>query len=94
MSSELTPEEAVFAATLLDQHSEEFSNHGCNDCPIPNTDENWAMVERMGAWNIKGTVEEWRKSHDAEERPTGDTINVMDWYLSAYLAAKLRGECK
>lgn len=90
----LTPNEIEIIANLLDEHSDEFSNHGSNDYELPNTDENWALCERMWASNCDLTVEEWRKSDDAVDRPRkSKTIDLNDWELSAYLAAKLRGEC-
>lgn len=92
-AASLTPDEITHAAALLDTCRQMLSVQGCNDYLVPNTHENWALVERMGAWNVGGTVEEWRKSSEVRERPGGDTINIPDFALAGYLAAKLRGEC-
>jgi hypothetical protein len=89
----LTPNEITIIAALLDQHSDEFSTHGCNDYQLRNTDENWALCERMWASDANLTVDAWRESDEARDRPKGRVIDLMDWELSAYLAAKLRGEC-
>lgn len=84
-------QEAKFLAFLLELASGKFSNHGCNDFPIENTDENWALLERMEAYNLRCSVEEVRERGDTEERPAADKeINLMDWFLMDYLAHKVR----
>jgi hypothetical protein len=89
----LTDNEMRHVGKMLDEYSDELSNHGCNDYELDNTQDNWDMVERMNAWNEKTTVEEWRKSGDARKRPkSGHKIVITDWFLAAYLAARARGE--
>lgn len=87
----LTDAERGHLVTLLDRCGELLSNQGCNDFPVPNTDENWAMRERMGAWNVGLTVEQWREHHDYDPRPMRKTLYLTDWFVLAYLAAKLKG---
>jgi hypothetical protein len=55
----MTPNEQTLLAKLLDMASDEFANHGCNDFPLPNTDENWALYVAMeqrldpGGWKME-----------------------------------------
>jgi uncharacterized protein YutD len=35
---------------LLEEYSNEFSNHGCNDFFLPNTDENWEFYLGYAKW--------------------------------------------
>lgn len=85
--------EAEAVAALLEQASRLFSNRSCNDHPLPDTDANWAMMERMMAANVRQTVEEWRAGPHREERPDRagqgagrDELVFMDWWLAGYLA--------
>lgn len=77
--------EAAFLVELLKRASNEFSSHGCNDYTVKNTDENWAMLERMEAYNCRTTVEEVRRQGMLGGRPTGPTLCLDDWFLVGYL---------
>jgi len=80
---------ATIIADLLEKASDKFSNHGCNDYEMPNTDENWQLFEEMSAANVHKTVEQWRVTDAIEEedfRPSGKTIYFTDWWLMPYFA--------
>lgn len=79
--------EYELAAKLLDMASDEFSNHGCNDFELPNTPENYALVESMELWNVSESGEEPNEVNVSED---GQTIYTMDWYIMSYLAHCLR----
>jgi hypothetical protein len=76
----MTPNEQTLLAKLLDMASDEFANHGCNDFPLPNTDENWALYVAMeqrldpGGW----------KMYPQERPPLDNPIYFMDWMLMRY----------
>ena len=85
-------EERGHLLALLETCGSLLSNQGCNDFPVPNTDANWRTYEAMRAWNMNLSVEKWRKSSDASERPAGERIYFMDWFLLAYLAHLIQTE--
>ena len=63
----------------------------CSDYPLPNTDENWAIVESALASNVHKTPEQYRADVDDIEyraRPTEGDINTDDYLLHYYLMAK------
>lgn len=65
--------------------ADEFSNHGCNDMELENTDENWAIIVAMDDWN--GT-----KPEDRNERPKGNKIFTSDCFVMSYLASLMEKE--
>lgn len=78
-NSPLLPHERRLAAELLSRASDEFSNHGCNDLKLDNTDENWALVSEM--------------EDEPGERPAlGKKIVTYDWLAMNNLAKKLAAE--
>lgn len=79
---DLTDTERAQASSLLDLAADEFSNHGCNDYELPNTDEGRAMVVAMDDWN--GTPD-----GDRQKPQPGETIFTDDFFVMRYLAAKL-----
>ncbi len=85
----LTDGERAHLKRLCVYGSNQMSNEGCNDFDVPNTDENWATIEAMGAWNASLSVEDWRKHPDYEPRPKGAKLHTQNWYLLSYLASKL-----
>jgi hypothetical protein len=70
----LTDGEREHLARLCETCADLLSHRGCNDFLAPNTDENWALWERMHADNLHITVEEWQKHRDHTPRPKGKTI--------------------
>lgn len=80
----ITPLEARYAAELLDLAADQFSNHGCNDYELENTDENWRLVQEMEARN--GDSPEYRSRRPAQNK----TIYTQDFCLMRYLAHKLK----
>jgi hypothetical protein len=76
----------ALAAELLEEASNEFSNHGCNDFQLENTDENWQLICDMEDWNR--TSAEDRSPRPPLNRP----IYTMDWYVMSYLAAFLKAK--
>jgi len=74
---------------LLKLASDQFSNNGCNDYRLENTDENWALHL---------AVEEW--ANDSEDgdlrRPSNhkEPIFSNDWLLMSYFAAFLGDEAE
>jgi len=77
----MTSTELKEAAKLLRNAADEYSNHGCNDYWMDNTDENWELAEAL------------YKNRDAGDRPErparSEKICVHDWLLMHHLAAKL-----
>lgn len=83
--AELTPNELVHLGQLIDLSVDLLSNRGCNDFPVPNTDENWALFKRMHKANDE--------SEDVGLRPPkGERIWFMDWMLLRYLWGRLAEE--
>lgn len=85
----MTENEREHLRELLNTCRDLLSVRGCNDFPVPNTDENWELFERMMAWGTNATVEAWRAGTDFTPRPDGGTIYFTDWLLLSYLGSKL-----
>lgn len=78
--------ELTLISNCLEMASDEFSNHGCNDMQLANTDENWQLIEDMEEWN--GT-----DPQDKLQRPSLDKpIYTYDWYVMRYLASRATEE--
>lgn len=76
----LTPHLKAIAAELLDIAADEFSNHGCNDYRLENTDENWALVKAT-----------WEGNEPfPDRRPKNGPIYTQNWILMRYFAKLLR----
>jgi hypothetical protein len=88
MSKKLTRAELTLISKLLQEASEEFSNHGCNDCEVPNTEENKALLVDM----IKANGEEEEMEEQIEEVMSckKKTIFTYDWWLMSYLADRCK----
>jgi hypothetical protein len=66
-------------AELLDLAAEEFSNHGCSDYALPNTDANWRMIVDMHYWS--------QEEGDPPKRPgPAEEIMTTDWLLMNYMS--------
>lgn len=74
----------LFAADLLEEASEIFSNRGCSDYPIENTPDNLEFYRRVYEW----------MTEDMDEFPEiGDDdkdIYLEDWVVMDFCAEKLR----
>jgi hypothetical protein len=82
----LSTTEKHVAGQLLDAAADEFSNHGCNDLILDNTDENWQLIQDMHAWNRTPPA-------DLPERPAPDEkIWTNDWFVMRFLSVKLLKE--
>jgi hypothetical protein len=82
----MTPTERALAARCLIEAAETFSNHGCNDLRLPNTDENWFLIEAM---------EDWAKIDKPDRRsrpPPWKDIVTEDWLMMKYLASRLEAD--
>jgi hypothetical protein len=71
---------------LLKQASEEFSNNGCNDHPLKNTDENWKLYLRYLDF-----VDEEDDDEDRVRPPKRTALCFYDWLLCDYFVSKLKG---
>ncbi len=86
----LTKAEMLLAADLLEQASDEFANHGCNDCWIPDTPENREMLLDMAKKNGDKDLTE-----DDIINPSKYGLGVYfgDSGLMAYLADRIKESC-
>ena len=72
-------------------------NRSCSDYRLPNTDENWSIVEAALAANVHKTVEQYRADvNDIEyrERPAKGDIKTEDYLIHHYLMAKALRELR
>lgn len=74
------------ASDLLEIAAETFSNHGCNDFELPNTQESVDLLNAIEMWNV-GPNEEPDQIHTLN--PSEKFIYTQDWLLMRYLAARL-----
>lgn len=79
--AEMTKSENKVIAELLRLASNTFSNHGCNDFTLPDTEENRNIIAGMGRW---ADPDEPRPVRVSEGK-----IWVQDWMLMDYMADKL-----
>jgi len=66
---------------ILETCTDEFSNHGCNDYPVPITPDNVRIQLEMCAENVHMTVGEFRESEDYEmtmESKLGELADLPD----------------
>lgn len=82
----LTDTEVKILADLLEMAHQEFSNHGCNDYPLENTDENWELIQNVD----KNVCDE----PTYESRPTDKKLYGTDWILMIYFQNKINGKIK
>lgn len=85
----MTKQEKQLASALLEMAADTFSNHGCNDFELPNTQESVDLLNAMERWNV-GEGEEPEQVHVLN--PADKTIYTQDWYLMKYLSSKLNEE--
>lgn len=77
----------MIAANLLELASDSFSNHGCNDYVLANTEDNRGFVRAMHAW-------EGLEGEDAEPHisPDGNQIYTQDFAVMSYCSHLLTKE--
>ena len=80
----LTVAERAAAADLFSRAADQFSNHGCNDYPLPDTPENRQFLADV--WRWAGNDEE---ADRVMSFAPGTTLCGCDWMLMRYLSAKL-----
>lgn len=90
----MTKLEKKLAAQLLEIASDEFGNHGCNDFPMPNTDENWALMVRMEEDNVGLPWEQIPDEDKAKRPPLDRDIYFQDSWLMSYLSRMLEKEAE
>ncbi len=84
------------AGNLLEQASEEFANHGCNDWKWPkgwDESDKWELTETMMEDNLKKPSKEFNVE---EMNEWSDLMNngPDDWWLMSFLAGQLKKESK
>jgi len=84
----LSKQEARLASLLLDLASDEFSNHGCNDFELPNTQEMVDLLNQIEAWNV-GPGQKPEEVHVFD--PSDKKLYTTDWLLMRYFSARLLG---
>lgn len=83
-----TKHKLALAAKLLEEASDEFGNHSCNDYQLENTDENWKLICEAEQWNNP-------RQKDMEPRPPlNKKIDTADFFIMSYLAHFLKEQSK
>lgn len=77
------------ASMLLSISADTFSNHGCNDFELPNSQESVDFLNAIERWNV-GPGEEPEQVHVFD--PLRKTIYTYDWLVMRYLASRLKEE--
>ena len=91
MSKPLTSAELKIIAILLKESSEEYSNHGCNDYDLPNTEENKTMLVEM----IKSSFDEEEQEEMIENiMSSKKKLYTYDWVLMSYLSKRCKEAAK
>lgn len=85
----MTPNQKLLAAQFLEQMSDEYGSHSCNDYELPNTPENLAMMEAYHVWN---THDDPAQRDDKPFMIRGDSILTYDFIVIGYLAYLLKQE--
>lgn len=80
----MTSNEQTILAKLLELASDKFSNHGCNDFPLPNTDENWDLFEAV----LQTSDPAGWKMYPRTRPPSDKPIYFQDWMLMQYFQCK------
>lgn len=76
----------LLAADLLEQGSDEFAKHVCNDFSFP---KGWTKAE------VKDFVSQMHAQNGTPEEFDPRNLSVPDWWVMAFLADELRaGERK
>lgn len=82
----LTNYELQLISNLLSEASEIYANHTCNDYPLPNTPENYALMRDLYVRN--GDLDEFEDEVD----PNADELYFWDWGLMHYFADRIKEE--
>lgn len=90
----LIPMEKHLAAILLDVASNKFANHGCTDFRMV---EDGGISAREDRRELVLAIERWNGDEEELSRLEGlgddaEFLYTNDWYLMAYLAARLKGK--
>ena len=85
--SQFTDNELRMIVDLLDQCSDHLGSEGCSDSWLPNTDENWELIQKMQRWN-SNNPEEWDEREDITDEKRG--LFVFNSTPPAYFADKIR----
>lgn len=88
----LTKNELKLISELLKLASDEFSNHGCNDLEIPNTEENKQLLIDMINWN--GDEYEIEEEIPEIQKCKKKMLFTHDSFLMSYLAARCEEEAE
>jgi hypothetical protein len=83
----LTKAELALISQLLQEASDEFSNHGCNDFTLPATEENKAIVAEMYR-SCLGKEDADEEMEELENEK--DELFINDWMLMDYLANRCK----
>jgi hypothetical protein len=89
---DLTPTQLRLAGDLLEQASDVFSNHGCNDCPWPdymNREQRLHMATQMVADNNRKAVEDLTDEEREEAKGHAESKCMPDWWFMSFLAKRL-----
>ena len=73
---------------LLETCADELSNNGCNDYPVPVTDEN---REEMLAFIDEVAEDEDQRASFRRQADSGE-VYFLDWMLVSFLKSKILGE--
>lgn len=93
MNKQLTSAELTAISELLKEASEEYSNHGCNDYQMANTEENKAMlidVVKFAGCDEEEQAEEIKEITSCKKKK----LFIMDWLLMDYLADRCKEVAK
>lgn len=90
----LIPMEKHLASVLMDMASDKFSNQICSDFRliedggVTSREDRRELILAMERWN--GDAEELKRLEELDD--DSEFLYTNDWYLMAYLAARLKGE--
>jgi len=84
--TEFTQNELQMIADLLDQCADRLGNDGCNDSWLPDTDENWELIQQMQRRNSKDP-RDWDTRKDVTNERG---LFIPNFMTPAYFAHKIR----
>jgi hypothetical protein len=87
----VTKQQLALAAELMAQAADQFANHGCNDLPLDNTDENWSLVTAYEEFN-QGKPWSRIADDDKPSRPERGPIYANDSAFMSWFAHLLKKE--
>ncbi len=89
----MIPEYTKIFVELLSHFGHVVSGRGCTDYDIEDTPVNRRLLEKMEAWNVHCTVEEWKKHPEFHEpKSYKGRLMVQDYFLLGYLKHLLEKE--